>query len=222
MAKVLVLLSGGIDSTVCATWSVNLHGSDNVEALTMYYGQKHVKEIDAAKEVAKALGIKHRILQVPEIFEDSKSSLIDPDNPHPVKTYEELDTSGELSSAYVPFRNGVFLSIAAAIAQKEEFDIVCYGPHKELGGIHAYPDCSPKFNTYMREAIAIGTAETVQLETPLQDKTKTEVVKCGDRIGAPLHLTWTCYYSGEEQCGECPACLSRDKAIKEAGLEGCL
>jgi len=219
MTKALVLLSGGIDSTVCTRIAIDKYGRENVKALTMYYGQKHSRELESARKITSTLGVSYEILPVDDLFKGSGSSLIDKDRPHPEKTYDELDDSDELSAAYVPFRNGLFLSIAAVIAQRDNFDKIVYGPHIELGGTVAYPDCSPAFNEKMSEAIRIGTDNNVQLETPLQHMTKTEVVEKGLELNAPLHLTWTCYYSGNKQCGKCPACKSRIRALEEAGAE---
>lgn len=212
----LVLLSGGLDSTVCATMAKDEY--DHVKALTIYYGQRHRREIQAAKKVVEYLGIDHEILGIPSIFEGSNSSLINHDIEHPDMTYAELNDATERSPAYVPFRNGLFLSVAAVVAEKEGFDVIIYGPHRELGGDVAYPDCSKKFNEKMAEAINCGTEGRVRVATPLIALTKTRVVVMGEVLEAPMHLSWTCYEDIPEPgdpCGKCAACKSRAEAFRQ-------
>lgn len=218
--KSIVLLSGGLDSSTCAALACREFGPENVIALTLFYGQKHAKEIEAAKAVVDFLHIgEHRIEKLPDIFRGGGSTLVDPDLPNPETTYEELNKSHGVSPTYVPFRNANFLSAATAIAMVAGADTVFYGPHSEDARNWAYPDCTPEFNGAMANAIYIGTYMKVRLVTPLQWMTKAEVVALGRKIGVPFELTWSCYNGREKACGVCPTCVGRLEAFRANGME---
>ncbi len=218
--KALVLLSGGLDSTTCAVLACREFGPENVIALTLFYGQKHAKEIEAAKAVVRHLGIgEHHIEKLPDIFKGGGSTLVDPELSNPETTYEELNKSYGVSPTYVPFRNANFLSAATTIAMVKEADTIFYGPHSEDARNWAYPDCTPEFNGAMANAIFIGTYMKVRLVTPMQWMTKTEVVALGRKIGVPFELTWSCYNGLEKACGVCPTCVGRLQAFKDNGME---
>lgn len=216
--KVMVLLSGGLDSSTVATMAVQEFSPKNVVALTLSYGQKHVVELNAAKAVAKYLGIeKHYIRSLPKmIFEGFGCSLIDSGRGNPEITYEEIYEKDGPSPTYVPFRNGIFLSIAAAFSIVENCGYLYYGAHSED---FTYPDCSPEFNEEMASAIRIGTYSKVRLVVPLQCMNKTEVVRTAIKIGTPTHLTYSCYNGTYPSCGKCPSCLCRIQAFKKAEYE---
>ncbi|TGE38597.1 7-cyano-7-deazaguanine synthase QueC [Desulfosporosinus fructosivorans] len=215
----IVLLSGGIDSTTCAVLACREFGPENVLALSLFYGQKHAKEIDAAREVSKHLGLKdHIIQQLPDIFKGGGSTLIDQDRQNPEKTYEELSTSQGISPTYVPFRNANLLSVATSISLIKGADTIFYGAHSEDARNWAYPDCTPEFNGAMANAIYIGSYMKVRLVTPLQWFSKSEVVALGKKIGTPFQLTWSCYNGKEKACGVCPACVGRLHGFEENGL----
>jgi 7-cyano-7-deazaguanine synthase len=217
--KALVLLSGGIDSTTCTVMACREFGPENVLALSLIYGQKHAKEIAAAREVTKYLGIKdHIIHQLPDIFQGGGSTLIDKDRPNPETTYEELRKSKGVSPTYVPFRNANLLSVATTISLVKGADTIFYGAHAEDARNWAYPDCTPEFNGAMANAIYIGSYMKVRLLTPLQWLTKSEVVALGKKIGTPFELTWSCYNGSEKACGVCPTCMGRLQAFEENGL----
>lgn len=218
--KSIVLLSGGLDSSTCAVLACREFGAENVIALSLFYGQKHAKELEAAKAVVDFLGIKeHRIEKLPDIFRGGGSTLVDPDLPNPETTYEEINKAYGVSPTYVPFRNANFLSAATTIALVEGADTIFYGPHSEDARNWAYPDCTPEFNGAMANAIYIGTYMKVRLVTPLQWMTKAEVVALGQKIGVPFELTWSCYNGQEKACGVCPTCVGRLEAFRENGME---
>jgi len=217
--KALILLSGGIDSTTCAVLACREFGHENVLALSLFYGQKHAKEIEAARDVTKHLGIKdHIIQQLPDIFKGGGSTLIDQDRQNPETTYEELSTSQGVSPTYVPFRNANLLSVATTISLVKGADTIFYGAHSEDARNWAYPDCTPEFNGAMANAIYIGSYMKVRLITPLQWLTKSEVVALGEKIGTPFELTWSCYNGYEKACAVCPACVGRLHAFEKNGL----
>jgi len=217
--KGLVLLSGGIDSTTCAVLACREFGPENVLALSMFYGQKNAKEIAAAGDVVKCLGIKdHIIQQLPDIFKGGGSTLIDQDKQNPEVSYEELSTTQGVSPTYVPFRNANLLSVATSISLVKGADTIFYGAHSEDARNWAYPDCTPEFNGAMANAIYIGSYMKVRLITPLQWLTKSEVVALGKKIRTPFELTWSCYNGFEKACGVCPACVVRLHAFEKNGL----
>ena len=122
MSKAVVLLSGGLDSATCASIAIKEHGADNVIALSMGYGQKHLIELEHAKRLVSRLNIsKHIVMSLPSIFAGSKSTLIASEGlANPEKTYDELTKTQGAVPTYVPFRNGIFQSIAISIALTEE------------------------------------------------------------------------------------------------------
>ena len=136
---------------------------------------------------------------------------------------EQIARDGEGRVAtYVPFRNGLLLSIATAYADSlfpnEEVEVY-YGAHADDAAGRAYADCSPEFADAMNQAINIGTYEKIRVERPLINMNKAEVVKTGLELKVPYDLTWSCYEGGEKQCGTCGTCIDRKAAFKVNGLE---
>lgn len=218
MPKAVVLLSGGIDSTVCAVIAHDAYGGANVHTLSILYGQSHAKEIEAAKEISRDIGAIHHIVALPEhIFQGAGSALFG-EVQMPLMSYKEIEEAEGVSPTYVPFRNGTFLSIATAMALTLGAGFVYYGAHAEDARGWAYPDTTPEFNGAMANAIYIGTYHKVRLITPLQWMMKAEVIKKGLGIFAPLHLTWSCYRGGQVPCGTCPTCIERAQAFKSLGI----
>lgn len=216
MTKILVLLSGGLDSSTCATIACDEVGAENVVALSVYYGQRHASEIMSAKKVCGALEIsKHIAISLPaSIYAEADCALTNEKIAVPEITYEELIKKNELSPLYVPFRNGVLLSVATAVALQHGCSLIYYGAHSEDNQTWAYPDCSPEFIDSMCEAINFGTGGKVDLVAPLQTFTKKEIVAKALRIKVPLKYTYSCYNGGNKSCGKCPTCISRIAAFK--------
>lgn len=219
MSKAIVLLSGGMDSTTCATMAVLEHGAENVIALTMFYGQKHEVEINSAKAVCEHLGIEvHKVIQLPDIFKGYGSTLMDSDKPNPELSYKDINDSFGVSPTYVPFRNGNLLAVATAMALVEEAEVIYYGAHSEDARNWAYPDCTPEFNGAMANAIYVGSYHKVRLVTPLQWSGKANVLATAIDIGAPLELSYSCYNGREKHCAVCPTCVGRIQAFQEVGI----
>ena len=147
--KALVLCSGGVDSTTLLAGAVERFGAENVYALSISYGQKHIREIEAARAVAAHYGGEQRFLDLGAIFADSTCSLLaHSDTAVPAGTYAEQQAEGGEGapvSTYVPFRNGLFLSSAASMALSLGCEVVLYGAHHDDWAGAAYPDCSPAF-----------------------------------------------------------------------------
>ena len=146
--KKVVLLSGGVDSTTCLALAVSRYGASNVTALTFLYGQKHANEIENARKVAEHFSVKLVEAHVDsEIFQGSSSTLLKGNGEISHKSYAEIiaeDGEGTVDT-YVPFRNGLMLSQAAALAYSLEADEVWYGAHSDDAAGSAYPDCTPEF-----------------------------------------------------------------------------
>ena len=220
--KAIVLSSGGVDSTTCLAVAVDKHGADNVISLSVYYGQKHNKELEAARAVADYYKVRHIELDLKPIFEDSNCSLLmQNDTEIPKESYaEQLNKSGgEPVSTYVPFRNGLFLSVAASIAISNGCKEIYYGAHADDSAGNAYPDCSDEFTNAMSEAINLGSGCGLTIKAPFVNHNKAEVVKRGLELNVPYELTWSCYEGGDKPCGRCGTCIDRQKAFEANGVK---
>lgn len=222
-AKILVLFSGGLDSTTLLYHTIDLVGKDNVGALSMYYGQRHIKEQQCAEDICNMLMIPRYVKDLSTVFEFSSSSMLAQGVDIPHGEYAEqlhsqaaLDEHGNINS-YVPFRNGLFLSVAAAIAYSLGYDAVAYGAHSDDAAGEAYPDCTPTFVSTISEAIALGTGHQIQVLAPFIECTKKDIVERGLSLNVPFEHTWSCYEGGEHPCGTCGTCVDRIKAFELNG-----
>lgn len=222
MKNALVLTSGGVDSTTALALAIEKYGSDHVIALSISYGQKHTKELEAAKAVAAHYGVEQRFLDLALIFKDSNCSLLEGSTEEiPEASYAEqiAETHGETPvSTYVPFRNGLFLSAAASIALSNDCEVIYYGAHADDAAGFAYPDCSPIFNNAMNTAIYEGSGHQLHIEAPFVNQTKADIVALGLKLGVPYALTWSCYEGGEKPCGKCGTCIDRAAAFAANGV----
>ena len=219
--KALVLFSGGLDSSTCLALAVNEFGNDEVMALSIYYGQKHDKKIEAAKAVASYYKVKWQTLDLTSIFADSDCSLLKGSSSEiPKEDYAtQLEKSdGKPVSTYVPFRNGLFLSSAASIALSYGCEFIYYGAHADDAAGDAYPDCSEVFNKAMNEAIYVGSGRQLSIRAPFVGLKKADVVRIGHELSVPYELTWSCYEGGEKPCGVCGTCRDRIEAFRKNGL----
>ena len=219
--KALVLFSGGVDSTTCLGIAVNKYGADEVLALSLYYGQKHSRELEAARKIAAGYGVKHKELDLALIFADSDCSLLSGSTEDiPKESYAEQlkKTDGKPVSTYVPFRNGLFLASAASIALSNGCTEIYYGAHSDDAAGNAYPDCSDEFNEAMNKAIWLGSGKELHIEAPFVNLTKADVVKKGLELNVPYELTWSCYEGGDKPCGVCGTCRDRIAAFAANGV----
>lgn len=237
--KQFVLLSGGLDSATVLYHVLghtpdgfgNLDMIDFPEAISIDYGQRHSKELTYAKELARiALSPEsHIILKMPDLL---KGAMLTSETAEiPAVSYADLPHG--ISPTYVPFRNGLMLSMLAAHAQKwtggitdREKDAgyarhatIYIGAHAEDASNDAYPDCSLAFMKAMTEAINIGTYGSVSLSAPLIGLQKSEVVAMGHAMGVPFGHTWSCYKGLDLHCGVCPTCRARKEAFQKVGIE---
>ena len=226
--KALVLSSGGVDSTTALGMAIVKYGKENVIALSISYGQKHDKEIQAASAVAKYYGIEQLFLDqlfldLSLIFSHSNCSLLKQSTEEiPEESYsEQIKATGgnKPVSTYVPFRNGLFLSSAASIALSKECGMIYYGAHADDAAGCAYPDCSPVFNNAMNEAIWEGSGRQLRIEAPFVNMNKADIVRTGLELGVPYELTWSCYEGGEKPCGKCGTCIDRAAAFAANGVK---
>ena len=224
--KALVLSSGGVDSTTCIGLAIDKYGKENVITASLYYGQKHDKELESARKIAEYYDIPHIEEDISNIMKYASNvcTLIKGGNNIQHKSYEEqvkANKEGRVDT-YVPFRNGLLLSIATAYADSifpnEEVEIY-YGAHADDACGNAYADCSPEFAEAMNKAINIGTYHKISVCRPLINMNKAQVVKTGLELKVPYELTWSCYEGKEKQCGKCGTCIDRIKAFKENGID---
>ncbi len=220
--KAMVLLSGGIDSATCLGMAIERYGTENVIALSIFYGQKHEKEIQASEKVAEYYRVEQLKLDLTKIFQYSDCSLLQhSDQEIPEETYAEQlkKTDGKPVSTYVPFRNGLFLSSAASLALSRDCSVLYYGAHADDAAGNAYPDCSSAFHNAISDAIYIGSGNQLKVEAPFVNMTKAEVVKKGLGLKVPYELTWSCYEGKEKPCMVCGTCIDRAEAFRLNGIK---
>ena len=224
--KALVLNSGGVDSTTCVGIAVNKYGKENVVTASLYYGQKHDKELECARKVAEYYDVRHIEEDISNVMKYAKDvcTLMKGGEAIEHASYaEQIAEHGEGRVAtYVPFRNGLLLAIATAYADSifpgEEVEIY-YGAHADDAAGQAYADCSPEFADAMNQAINIGTYGKITVARPLINMNKATVVKTGLELGVPYDSTWSGYEGGEKQCGTCGTCIDRKAAFEANGIE---
>lgn len=220
MTKAVVLFSGGQDSTTCLYWARAMY--DEVIAVTVNYGQRHASEVEAAREIAKGAGVGHEVYELGVLKQLGDSAL--------VRAGAELTGSGGLPdreapgglpSSFVPGRNVLLLTVAAAVAVKVGAKVVVSGVcQTDYSG---YPDCRREFVDALERALTLGLPSGVgplRIETPLMWQTKAETVRLARRLpGAweALARTVTCYNGKRPGCGRCPSCELRRAGFAEAG-----
>ena len=231
----VTLLSGGLDSTTVTAYAKDR--VDHMSAITFHYGQSHSKEVDCAVRIAGIMGIEHRLLDISFLSEVSwYSALTNPDQ-FPTPTGRSNEEIGHgVPMTYVPLRNTIFLSIAAAYLESRVLYAI------EVDGVDAsevtatvymapnaldysgYPDCRPEFYKNMRRTFELGSklwteyAVPIRIETPIINLPKAQIAALGIRLRAPLESTWSCYEGDEVPCGSCDSCILRAKGFAEAGI----
>lgn len=213
--KAVVILSGGIDSSTLLYKTVN-EGLET-HALSFLYGQKHKKEIEAAKTVCSILDVEHRIVDISAVNELLGGSALTDANvdiPEVPETAEHFDT---LKITIVPNRNAIFLSLAIGYAVSIGADNVYFGAHFSDRGV--YPDCREEFVSAFEASERLATDNpALNVKAPFVDKRKSEIVKLGSSLGVPFEVAWTCYKGGQLHCGVCSSCRERKRAFSESGV----
>lgn len=218
--KAVVLLSGGMDSCVSTAIARERHGAGNIALLHAGYGQRtQRRERRAFEEIADFYGARQRlVVQLDHFRAIGGSALTDEKIAVPEN---ELGAPGPQGSAipvtYVPFRNAHFLSVAVSWAEVIGAGAIHIGAVAEDSS--GYPDCRPEYYRVFQELIHAGTRPETRIEivTPVIQMKKGEIIRRGLELGAPLHLTWSCYQQEEAACGACDSCLLRLRAFAEAG-----
>ena len=218
--KAVVLLSGGMDSCVSAAIAREGHGAGNIALLHAGYGQRtQRRERRAFEEIADFYGARPRlVVQLDHFRAIGGSALTDEKIAVPEN---ELGAPGPQGSTipvtYVPFRNAHFLSVAVSWAEVIGAGAIHIGAVAEDSS--GYPDCRPEYYRVFQELIHAGTRPETRIEivTPVIQMKKSEIIRRGLELGAPLHLTWSCYQQEEAACGACDSCLLRLRAFAEAG-----
>jgi len=216
MPKAVVLLSGGLDSTV--TLAIALNEGMEVVPLSFRYGQRHTKELDSAEAVCRYYGIRGAVIDID--LSSFNSALTDRNINVPLDRKGKLEE--EIPVTYVPARNIIFLSIAAGLCESVGAEAIYIGANAvDYSG---YPDCRPEFFRSFGETLALGTkigteGRAAEIRTPIISFSKADIVRKGKELNAPLHLTWSCYEGGDRACGRCDSCKLRLKGFREAGYK---
>ncbi len=210
----VLLLSGGLDSTTVAA----LLSSEkySIRALTLNYGQRHSKELESAKRVARYYSVEEHIIIDLDLSLIGGSALTDSSTPLPAAG------AAGIPSTYVPARNTVFLSIALGLAEARGCRLIYTGVNAvDYSG---YPDCRPEFIDEFNRLSAVATKvgvekRAIKVIAPLIKMEKSDIVRLGKAKGAPYELTWSCYKGGKRACGVCDSCVLRLKGFRDAGIE---
>ncbi len=209
--KTVLIYSGGLDSTVLL---YNLLGQGHqVLTLGVNYGQRHAKELSAARAFLESLGEEYRVADLSALRPLLKGSSQTDDSvavPHGHYAAESMKLT------VVPNRNMLMLSVAIAWAISTKSESVNYAAH---GGDHAiYPDCRDEFASAMNTAALLADWHQVRVERPFVQKSKAEIVTLGSQLGVPFEQTWSCYEGGAVHCGKCGTCVERREAFQLAGV----
>ncbi len=211
--EALVVLSGGQDSATCLYWSLDRFGADCVDTITFDYGQRHRIEIECASRVAEFAGVPNKVFPIDTFEALGGNALTDAG----IEVQENTDS--DLPNTFVPGRNIVFPTFAAAYAWQRKIGHVVTGvAQTDYSG---YPDCRQETIAALQSTVRLGMESNVEIHTPLMNLSKKETVQLARDLGAldSMALTHTCYLGSRPPCGECPACRLRAKGFEEAGIE---
>ena len=214
----VVLYSGGIDSTTSLYWAKS--NAEKVFALTIDYGQRHRVEIGLSSKVTRGIQIPQKNIHI-DLRQLGGSALTDPGTPLPEYNRVE-DLAGGIPATYVPFRNGIFLSLAAAWADVISADVIVCGFN--VIDSPNYPDTRKPFIRAVEKAVNLGTrasesGKNIRILAPFIELSKSRIIEEGLRLGADYSYSISCYAGAEIPCGRCSSCLLREKAWAEVGAE---
>ncbi len=221
--KAIVLLSGGLDSTVSLACA--LKESQVILALTFDYGQRaNEQEIKASAKIAEYYKIPHKVIVLDWLKEITKTSLVDTENSLPLLEANQLDDKNAAEDSarkvWVPNRNGLFINIAACFAESLDCSYIFFGANKEEG--KTFPDNSLKFVQKINKSLKYSTLSQPKVLAPLIGMTKKQIVKTAVQRNVPLNLIRSCYTDEEKHCGKCESCLRLKRALEENKIDGFL
>ena len=212
MNKALVVLSGGQDSTTCFYWAMNKFGRQNISSLSFDYGQRHKIELESAKKIAQMAAVAHIILPINTFAALGGNALTGE-----LEVVADADAETQLPNTFVPGRNLIFLTFAAAYAYQHGIKHLITGvAQTDYSG---YPDCRENTLHSLEQTLRLGMEYDITIHTPLMNMNKSDTVLLAEKLGAmgAMAYTHTCYNGGQPPCGHCPACLLRAKGFAEAG-----
>lgn len=215
MSTAVVLLSGGLDSTV--TLATARERFNRVLTLGFNYGQRHKRELESAVNIAQFYDVSFSIIDLRSVLPlIQSSSLTNSEIEVPLGHY----ASETMKATVVPNRNAMFLSVAYGYAVSERAEAVFTGIH--AGDHFIYPDCRPEFIESLSHSFQLGNLgfgnPSLQIIAPFVHLTKTDIAREGQRLGVPFQMTWSCYQGQALHCGECGTCVERIEAFDEAGV----
>lgn len=210
----LVILSGGLDSTVSLA---SLKEKLNIKlAITFDYGQRAAKnELTASKKIADFYGVEHKIIELPWLKNITKTSLVNRNENVPEPDITQ-DTTDAMKAVWVPNRNGIFLNIAAGFCDSFGIDYIIFGANKEEAS--TFPDNSKEFISEINKSLSYSTLTKTEVLAPLIEMNKIEIVKLGKELNTPFNLISSCYYSQDKHCGKCESCKRLQNALRQANL----
>lgn len=213
--KALVLLSGGQDSTTCLYWAMDRFGRDNVAAVSFDYGQRHGIELECARSIARGADIALTVLPINTFAALGGDALTDAE----IEVASDNDPASGLPNTFVPGRNLVFITYAAAHAWRQDIGNIVVGvAQTDYSG---YPDCREETIEALQQAIRLGMESKVVIHAPLMHLSKKQTVELVRDLGAldVMALTHTCYNGERPPCGHCAACELRARGFAEAGID---
>jgi 7-cyano-7-deazaguanine synthase len=207
----LVVLSGGMDSVTALALAAQTHGT--VHALTANYGQRHVREVDAARWQADRYADRHDIVDLTTVGALLAGSALTDDTPVPEGHYSDAS----MSATVVPNRNAILANVAAGVAVARKLDAIVLGVH--AGDHPIYPDCRPEFINALQVMLNVANDgyHRVQVEAPFLNVDKHGILRIGHALGVDYSHTWTCYKGADKACGRCGSCVERLEAFAEIG-----
>jgi 7-cyano-7-deazaguanine synthase len=216
--KAISVLSGGLDSTVATSLLADEY---EIHAITFDYGQRSAKmEIKSSKAICQKLGLKHSVIELPWLALLGGSALTSQETV-PELEMNQLDDKEiceeTAQKVWVPGRNVVFTSIASSFAEAEGAKKIIVG--WDLEEAATFPDNSKKFLDAFNKLLKVGSMDDVQIEAPLIQMNKKEIVKMGEKIGSPMNISYSCYMCENKHCGSCESCMRRKRAFEFAGVQ---
>ncbi len=211
--RALVVLSGGQDSTTCLYWAIDRFGADAVSSITYDYGQRHRVELECARKVADFAGVPNTLLPIDTFTALGGNALTDD-----IDVELGESNADSLPNTFVPGRNLIFLTYAAAFAWQRDIQHLVTGvAQTDYSG---YPDCRQETLQALQHALQLGMESSIEIHTPLMCLSKKETVQLAVELNAleAMGFTHTCYNGAQPPCGQCAACVLRAKGFSEAGI----